>query len=102
MKLKFKKNENKEILVKINGKDFSTKDYIEMIKEINNEKKIEVEFGKNVTEEEQESVLSMFNDINNIKEVDHKECDGIVNHNEDLEGESKKDDDEIKVKNIPF
>ena len=87
MKLKFEKNKNGEITIKVDGKDFSTKDYIQMIKKIKNEEKIEPEFGGNITEEEQNSVNSMIDDLNNIKEskVD--------------ESEAK---EEINVDNIPF
>ncbi len=69
MKLKFRKNEKGEILVEVDGKSFSTKDYIEMIKEIKNEKKIEAEFEKNITNDERNYVESMLNDLNKINET---------------------------------
>ena len=97
MKLKFEKNENEEIFVKINGEDFFTKDYIEMIKEVKKEKKIEAEFGENITEEEQKSVESMLKDINDIKELGYKE-----DKNEGLESEDGEEGDEIKIEDIPF
>jgi len=89
MKLKFQKNEKNEIFVKIGEKDFSTDDYIKMIKDVRNHKKIEADFEGSISGDEQDSVLSMLNEINNIGE------------NDDYEGDEK-DTEEISVENIPF
>ena len=89
MKLKFIKNEDGVISVKIGKEDFSTGDYIEMIKEIKNEKKIEVEFEENISEDEQDSVKLMIKDINNIGKADFNEKEEVV-------------EDKIKLEDIPF
>lgn len=67
MKLEFTKNEDGEIFVKIGLKEFSNEDYIRMIKEIKSGKKIEANFGDNISKDEQDSVLLMLKSINNIK-----------------------------------
>ena len=67
MKLEFTKNEDGEIFVKIGLKEFSNEDYIRMIKEIKSAKKIEANFGDNISKDEQDSVLLMLKSINNIK-----------------------------------
>ena len=66
MKLHFDKKEDGEIYVQINGKDFSTKDYIQMVKDIRDEKKIEASHGKQITQEEQDSIKEMLVEINQI------------------------------------
>ena len=67
MKLKFGKKPSGDIFVKVGEKNFSTKDYIRMVKEIKKGKKIGKEFGKNITREEQKSVESMLEEINSIR-----------------------------------
>lgn len=94
MKLKFEKNKKRETFVKVDGKDFSTKDYIEMIKKIKNKEKIEVEFEEDITTEEQGNIESMINEINSIKEFDFKE--------QEREEENTDQYDEIKMEDIPF
>ena len=89
MKLKFTKNKDGEISVKIGEKDFSIEDYIEMIKELKDENSIEAEFGGNISVEEQNSVKSMLQEINNIKETNTNGNEGEV-------------DDEINTDDIPF
>ena len=70
MKLKFEKNKDGIISVKVGDRNFATKDYIQMIKDIKSEEKIEAEFGDDITQEEQDSVNSMLEEINKIKERD--------------------------------
>ncbi|MBT4516998.1 MAG: hypothetical protein HOC78_03805 [Candidatus Komeilibacteria bacterium] len=95
MKLRFEKNKDGEIIVKVDEKTFSTKDYIEMIKEIKNEKKIDAEFGSDITEEEEISVKSMLESINNIEEADYQETNSV----DESVGE---DEEEINPDDIPF
>jgi hypothetical protein len=89
MKLKFEKNENGEISVKVGDKSFSTQDYIQMIKDIKNEEAIDAEFDENFTEEEKGNVNSMLESINNIGE-------------EDAENEEEEVEEEINPADIPF
>lgn len=70
MKLKFEKTKDGAISVKIGDRSFTTKDYIQMIKDIKNEEKMEAEFGDGITQEEQNSVNSMLDEVNNIKETE--------------------------------
>jgi hypothetical protein len=70
MKLHFDKKEDGEIYAQVEGKDFSTKDYIQMIKEVKSEKKIEASFGKQITQDEQDSVKEMLVEINQINKED--------------------------------
>ena len=95
MKLRFEKNKDGEIIVKVDEKTFSTKDYIEMIKEIKNEKKIDADFGSDITEEEEISVKSMLESINNIEEADYQETNSV----DESVGE---DEEEINPDDIPF
>ncbi|MEY4440458.1 MAG: hypothetical protein RLY49_84 [Candidatus Parcubacteria bacterium] len=66
MKLKFLKKENDEIYIMIGEKEFSSNDYVDMIKEIYSNEKVEVEFSSDITSEEQESVNFMIAEINKI------------------------------------
>lgn len=66
MKLKFDKNEAGEILMTADGDSFASQDYIEMIKHLHVGTKVEVEFGENITEEEQNSINGMVKAINAI------------------------------------
>lgn len=79
MKLKFTKDKDGEISVKIGEKDFSTADYINMIKEIKSKKEIEAEYGDDISEDEIDSVKSMLKDINNIKETDVSKNEEKIN-----------------------
>lgn len=94
MKLRFGKNKKGEFFVKVNEKDFSTKDYIEMIKKVKNKEKIEVEFEEGIAIEEQSNIESMINEINNIKGTDFKK--------QEREKENADQNDEIKIEDIPF
>jgi len=73
MKLKFQKNDDGNIKILVGDKIFSTKFYIEMIKEIKNEENIEAEFSENISEEEKKEVNAMLAKINNIRENDTSE-----------------------------
>lgn len=86
MKLKFEKSEEGEISVKIEDRNFVTKDYIQMIKDIKSDEKMEAEFSEEITQEEQNSVNSMLDEINKIKEVATNENDGDNEevHTEDI------------------
>jgi len=75
MNLIFNKDKDGKILVTIDGKDFTTKDYISMIKEIKEGKDIKVSFDGDVSSEEKENINSMISDINNIKEIDKIKID---------------------------
>jgi len=75
MNLIFNKDKDGKILVTIDGKDFTTKDYINMIKEIKEGKDIKVSFDGDVSSEEKENINSMISDINNIKEIDKIKID---------------------------
>lgn len=88
MKLKFEKNENGEISVKVDDKSFSTQDYIQMIKDVKNEEPIDAEFDENFTEDEKSNVNSMLESINNIGEEDSEDDEEVV--------------DEINPDDIPF
>lgn len=90
MKLKFEKNENGEISARVAGKDFSPKDYIEMVKEIKNNEEIEVEFGEGLTEEEMDSVNSMIEDINNITTINSEEI------------EDSREGNKVELDDVPF
>ncbi|MFH2035880.1 MAG: hypothetical protein ABIJ45_05700 [Candidatus Zixiibacteriota bacterium] len=78
MKLKFEKNQEGKVYIKIDDVIFSTKDYITMIKEIKKEKVIEAEFSENIDTVEQGNVKSMLKEINNIRETDDDEEDEAV------------------------
>jgi len=100
MKLKFIKNEAGEVSVKIEEKDFCAKDYIKMIKEIKEGKKIEVDFEGKISKDEQDSVRLMIKKINNIKETND-------NGNEEIDEETDEEideeiDEKINPNDIPF
>ncbi len=67
MKIHFSKTDNSEIVMKVDDTEFSPKDYILMIKEIKNNKDIEVVYDEKITPEEKASIDSMIAEINNIK-----------------------------------
>lgn len=67
MKLRFTKNEGK-ISVKVENKDFSTADYIEMVKQIKSGTVVEVECGEGITAEEEDSIKRMAGELNGIKD----------------------------------
>lgn len=91
MKLKFEKNEIGEIFVRIGEKDFSTADYIKMIEEVKDKKKITAEFGENISEEDQNSVNSMLIEINSIGKKDSIKKE-----------ESDEEEEQISAEDIPF
>lgn len=66
MILLFEKNENEEIQVKINGGEFSSKDYIDIIKAVKGGVNIEARFSDDILEEDKESVNQMISRINQI------------------------------------
>ncbi|MBW3020883.1 hypothetical protein KY334_06310 [Candidatus Woesearchaeota archaeon] len=68
MKLNFKKEENGEINIAVEGTEFSTADYIEIIKNLKDGNRIEVDFEGDVSEEEKDSINSMIEEINKITE----------------------------------
>lgn len=69
MKLTFIKNSAGEIVVKVKGENFVTRDYIEMVKQVKANKPIEAEFDKEITKEEKDSVNLMLGEINKIGEA---------------------------------
>ena len=78
MKIKFNQNKDGKIVVEIDNKAFVTKDYLQMIKEIKSNNKIEAEFTETISQDEQKIVNQMIEKINKIKEAEIKE-DGEVN-----------------------
>lgn len=68
MKLNFKKEENGAINIAVGGTEFSTTDYIEIIKNLKDGDRIEVDFEGDVSEEEKDSINSMIEEINKITE----------------------------------
>lgn len=89
MKLKFTKNSEGEIFVKVEEKDFSTEDYITMIKELKKGELLEVEFEGDISEEEKGHVNSMVKEINDIENASTVE-------------EEKEVDEKINPDDIPF
>ena len=85
MKLHFDKNTDGEIFAQVDGKDFSTKDYIRMIKEIKNKERIEADFGEQITQDEKERVNEMLMEINLVGQSDiDPDDDGGENSEGDL------------------
>ncbi len=96
MKLKFTKNKNEEILLTMNGKEFDTNDYLEIVKNIKDDKKIELEdFDETISPEEQESIKEMIKEINLIGNNDDNTEDEESNAVECPE-------EDINPENIPF
>jgi len=91
MKLKFEKNKIEEITVTIDGNNFVSQNYIEMIKQLYLGTKMQFEFGEDITQEEQNSVIKMVGMINNIDTKNSK------NTTEEVRNE-----DDINPEDIPF
>lgn len=66
MKLKFDKNLKEETIVTVDGSNFVSQNYIDMVKEIHAGTPIEVEFSEKITQEEQNSVNAMIKKLNEI------------------------------------
>ena len=97
MKLKFDKNEAKETVVTAGGKSFTSQNYIEMIKQLHAGTKVEVEFGENITEEEQSSINKM---VKTINAIDAKVDESDKNNDSDVLTDYA--EVEINPKDIPF
>jgi hypothetical protein len=68
MKLKFTRTEKGEISLTIDKKVFDTHDYLEIVKELKTNKKLELDkFDEKISPEEQASIESMVDEINSIK-----------------------------------
>ena len=66
MKLRFDKKEDGEVTVQIEGADFTTKDYVKMIKVLKGKGKVEALYSDKITDEEQLNINEMIAEINNI------------------------------------
>lgn len=66
MKIHFDKKEDGEVTVQIEGADFTTKDYIRMIKVLKGKGKIEALYNEKITDEEKLNINEMIVEINNI------------------------------------
>lgn len=91
MKIKFEKNSKDEVVVTADGHNFASQNYIDMVKEIHAGKKLEVEFGKNVTPEEKNSINEMVKVLNSIDTK--KDIDPV---------EEMENPEEINIEDIPF
>lgn len=70
MILSFEKSDKDETIVRVDGKEFSSKDYITMVKEIKERRDIEVTFDEGIPEEDRESVIQMIQKINSVGRVE--------------------------------
>lgn len=68
MKLHFDRKGGGEVVVQVDGKDFTTVDYIKMIKEVKKDGKIEADFSEQISQDEKDSVGAMLKEINRINQ----------------------------------
>lgn len=66
MKLKFEKNKSEEIIVSADGNSFTSQNYIDMIKQLHEGNKLDIEFGEGVSDSEKESINKMVETINTL------------------------------------
>jgi hypothetical protein len=99
MKLIFKKNEIGEISVKHNTKDFSSQDYIKMIKHINDDEKIQIDYEGDISDQEKTSINLMIFGLNNVKsEINEVNNEAIIPDNDLIEYP----EEDIDPEDIPF
>jgi len=72
MKLSFDKKDSGEVFVQVEGRNFATKDYIEMIKQIKKNEEVEAEFTESITQDERNSIEAMLGEINGIKDSEEE------------------------------
>lgn len=97
MKLKFTKDEDGEILLTMNGKKFDTNHYLEIVKNIKDEKELELDdFDETISQGEQESIKEMIKEINLISTRNEDEN---LSSNEDSKYSESED---INPDDIPF
>lgn len=95
MKLKFSKNESGEVFLLVDGKPFSTEHYLEMVRNIKDKTKIELDdFGDNIAQEEKDSINKMIADINKIEFMN------VSDENEDSIGSNT--DNSEEPDDLPF
>lgn len=76
MKLQFIKDKGGNVLLTMNGEDFTTDNYLKIIKGMREGEILKLEkFDKSISEEEQESIKRMIDEINSIR-VKDKFSDG--------------------------
>lgn len=89
MKLKFDKNSKEETIVTVDGSNFVSQNYIDMVKEIHAGTLVEVEFSEKITQEEQDSINTMIKKLNETNNQDNESIQEYI-------------DDDINPEDIPF
>jgi len=97
MKLKFEKSEIGETIVTVDGKNFVSQNYIELIKQLYAGTEVEVEFGEDITTEEQNSINEMVKTINTIDTKTE-----VTKNNEVADVTPDYPEEEINPEDIPF